>query len=144
MDPVIVDGARRQSQLEAAKVAFFASGKMVELVSTGKGEGSGITGGTMASHMNKLRVERDLLAPRVKVLAGYGLNPTEIGKKMNISVSRVRLISREHSIPLGKKCASDKHKSPPAQTTDMAGNTGQRDRGEAWRWMERLVQQKRR
>jgi len=76
--------------------AFFGSGKKIEQVAPGvSGEREAMFG---TSHSNKLRLERDKLAPRLKELADKGLTVIEAAKEMGMETKRARLIARENSI----------------------------------------------
>lgn len=76
--------------------AFFGAGKQVEQISPGvSGEREAMFG---TSHSNKLRAERDKLAPRLKELADKGLTVIEAAKEMGMETKRARLIARENSI----------------------------------------------
>ena len=76
--------------------AFFVAGKQVEQISPGvSGEREAMFG---TSHSNKLRAERDKLAPRLKELADKGLTVIEAAKEMGMETKRARLIARENSI----------------------------------------------
>jgi len=76
--------------------AFFGAGKQVEQVAPGvSGEREAMFG---TSHSNKLRLERDKLAPRLKELADKGLTVIEAAKQMGMETKRARLIARENSI----------------------------------------------
>lgn len=49
-------------------------------------------------HSNKLRVERDKLAPRLKALADAGKTVIEAAKEMGMEAKRARLIARDNDI----------------------------------------------
>ncbi|MFJ2360407.1 hypothetical protein [Pseudomonas fluorescens] len=76
--------------------AFFGAGNQVKQVAPGvSGEREAMFG---TSHSNKLRLERDKLAPRLKELADKGLTVIEAAKEMGMETKRARLIARENSI----------------------------------------------
>ena len=52
------------------------------------------------SHSNKLRVERDKLAPRLKELVEAGKTVIEAAKEMGKETMHARLIARENDIKL--------------------------------------------
>jgi hypothetical protein len=75
---------------------YFGQGRAVEEVAAGvSGEKSAMFG---TSHSNKLRVERDKLAPRLKELAEAGKTVIEAAKEMGMETKRARLIARENDI----------------------------------------------
>lgn len=81
---------------------FFGAGRAVEEVAAGV---SGVKlPGFGCSHSNKLRVERDKLAPQLKELADSGKTVIEAAKEMGMEAKRARLIARENNI---------KFQSPP-------------------------------
>jgi hypothetical protein len=49
-------------------------------------------------HSNKLRLQSDKLAPRLKALADKGLTLFEAAKEMGMKTKRSRRIARENSI----------------------------------------------
>ena len=76
--------------------AFFGAGNKVEQVAPGvSGEREAMFG---TSHSNKMRLERDKLAPRLKELADKGLTVIEAAKEMGMETKRARLIARENSL----------------------------------------------
>ena len=50
------------------------------------------------SHSNKLRIERNKQAPRLKALADAGKTVIEAAKEMGMETKRARLIARENDI----------------------------------------------
>jgi len=75
---------------------YFGAGKPVQEIAPGvSGEKAAMFG---TSHSNKLRVERDKLAPRLKELAETGKTVIEAAKEMGIEAKRARLIARENNI----------------------------------------------
>jgi hypothetical protein len=52
----------------------------------------------MATHHDKLRVERDKLAPTVQQLATEGKTVREVAEALGTPPKRVRLIARENGI----------------------------------------------
>ena len=75
---------------------YFGAGKPVQEVAPGvSGEKAAMFG---TSHSNKLRVERDKLAPRMKELAEGGKTVIEAAKEMGMEAKRARLIARENNI----------------------------------------------
>ncbi|WP_223532115.1 hypothetical protein [Pseudomonas sp. BF-R-30] len=75
---------------------FFGAGRSVQEIAAGvSGEREVIFG---TSHSNKLRVERDKLAPQLKALADSGKTVIEAAKEMGMETKRARLIARENNI----------------------------------------------
>jgi hypothetical protein len=75
---------------------YFGAGKPVQEIAPGvSGEKAAMFG---TSHSNKLRVERDKLAPRLKELAETGKTVIEAAKVMGMEAKRARLIARENNI----------------------------------------------
>ncbi|WP_259741067.1 hypothetical protein [Pseudomonas frederiksbergensis] len=75
---------------------FFGAGSAVEEVAPGVSGVREAMFGT--SHSNKLRVERDKLAPRLKELANTGKTVIAAAKEMGVETKRARLIARENNI----------------------------------------------
>jgi hypothetical protein len=75
---------------------YFGTGRGVQEIPAGvSGEKAAMFG---TSHSNKLRVERDKLAPRMKELADAGKTVIEAAKEMGMEAKRARLIARENDI----------------------------------------------
>ena len=75
---------------------YLGAGHAVQEIPAGvSGEREAMFG---TSHSNKLRVERDKLAPRLKELANAGHTVIEAAKAMGMETKRARLIARENSI----------------------------------------------
>lgn len=88
-DSLIDDLNRKRDQ-------FFGAGRSVQEIAPGvTGEKDAIFG---TSHSNRLRIERDKLAPRLKELAEAGKTVIEAAKDMGMETKRARLIARENNI----------------------------------------------
>ncbi|WP_429539302.1 hypothetical protein [Pseudomonas fluorescens] len=75
---------------------FFCAGRSAQEIAPGvSGEKEAMFG---SSHSNKLRAERDKLAPRLKLLAEAGKTVIEAAKEMGMEAKRARLIARENNI----------------------------------------------
>lgn len=75
---------------------FFGAGRSVQEIAPGvSGERELMFG---SSHSNKLKIERDKLAPRLKELADAGKTVIEAAKEMGMETERARLIARENKI----------------------------------------------
>jgi predicted polyphosphate/ATP-dependent NAD kinase len=74
---------------------FFGAGRTVQEIAAGvTGEKEGMFG---TSHSNKLRIERNKQAPRLKELAA-GKTVIQAAKDMGMETKRARLIARENDI----------------------------------------------
>lgn len=75
---------------------FFGAGLSVEEIAPGvSGEKEAVFG---TSHSNKLRIERNKQAPRLRELAEAGHTVIEAAKAMGMETKRARLIARENDI----------------------------------------------
>ena len=75
---------------------FFGDGRTVQEIAPGvSGEKEAMFG---SSHSNKLRAERDKLAPRLKELAESDKTVIEAAKEIGMETKRARLIARENNI----------------------------------------------
>lgn len=75
---------------------YFGAGKPVQEIEPGvSGEKAAMFG---TSHSNKLRIERNKQAPKLKVLADAGKTVIEASKEMGMETKRARLIARENDI----------------------------------------------
>jgi len=75
---------------------FFGAGRSVQEIAPGvSGERELMFG---SSHSNRLKIERDKLAPRLKELANAGKTVIEAAKEMGMESKRARLIARENNI----------------------------------------------
>lgn len=75
---------------------YFGAGKKVQEIPAGvTGEKEAMFG---TSHSNKLRIERNKQAPRLKELADSGYTVIEAAKTMGMETKRARLIARENNI----------------------------------------------
>ena len=73
---------------------YFGAGKPVQEIAPGvSGEKAAMFG---TSHSNKLRVERDKIAPRLKELAEAGTPIAKAAKECGMEAKRARLIAREN------------------------------------------------
>jgi hypothetical protein len=73
---------------------FFGSGKTVQEIASGVSAEVSMFG---TSHSNKLRVERDKIAPRLKELAEAGTPVAKAAKECGMEAKRARLIARENN-----------------------------------------------
>lgn len=117
MDPAIEDGARRQSELEAAKAAFLLSGKVIQKIPIGQGCGNktGLTrtetfaqrkGSKVgrSNHSAELKRRRALLEQSIRYCAEQqGLNRVDTAEAVGCKVSMVSTIEKEFGIKF--KCA---------------------------------------
>jgi hypothetical protein len=75
---------------------YFGAGKKVQEIPAGvTGEKDAMFG---TSHSNKLRIERNKQAPRLKELAAAGKTAIQAAKEMGMETKRARLIARENDI----------------------------------------------
>ncbi|VVM59782.1 hypothetical protein [Pseudomonas fluorescens] len=75
---------------------FFGAGRSVQEIAPGvSGEREAMFG---TSHSNKLRIERNKQAPRLRELADAGKTVIESAKEMGMETKRARLIARENNI----------------------------------------------
>jgi len=75
---------------------YFGAGKQVQEIAPGvSGEKEAMFG---TSHSNKLRIERNKLAPRLRELAEAGYTIIEAAKEMGMETKRARTIARENKI----------------------------------------------
>lgn len=85
------------NDLSAQIDSFFAAGRTVQVIATGiSGERTG--GQAMATHHDKLRAERDKIAPTVQYLADEGKTVREAAEALGTDQKRVKLIARENCI----------------------------------------------
>lgn len=93
MDQAIEEAAKRQSGLEAAKAAFFASGGRARIIPAGV---SGDPKLASTPHHDRLRVERNKIAPKVREMAEAGKTIGETAKALHMHVKRVALVASEN------------------------------------------------
>ncbi len=74
--------------------AFFGAGKSVQVIPNGVGV-DGPYNGTTAHH-ERLRKERDKLAPAVRAEAAKGVVASVAAKKLGMHIKRVTLIAHEN------------------------------------------------
>ncbi|RON39555.1 hypothetical protein [Pseudomonas brassicacearum] len=73
---------------------YFGAGRSVQQIAAGvSGEKEGPISSTRS---NKLRVERDKIAPRLKALAEAGTPVAKAAKECGMEAKRARLIAREN------------------------------------------------
>jgi len=73
---------------------YFGDGKSVQEIAQGV---SGTKDGTFGTtHTNKLRAERDKVAPRLKEFAEAGTPVAKAAKECGMEAKRARLIAREN------------------------------------------------
>lgn len=78
--------------------AFFGAGNVVQEIAQGvSGEKAGTYGG---GHSNKLRAERDKIAPRLKRLVDSGSSLYDACDALGIDYRRARLIARENDFKI--------------------------------------------
>lgn len=75
---------------------YFGAGKKVQEIAPGVTGEKDTTFGT--SHSNRLRIERNKQAPRLRELAEAGKTVIEAAKEMGMEAKRARLIARENGI----------------------------------------------
>ena len=73
---------------------FFGAGKTVQQIERGVSAETPAYGTT--THSNKLRAERDKVAPRLKELAEAGTPVAKAAKECGMEAKRARLIAREN------------------------------------------------
>lgn len=73
---------------------FFGSGKTIQQIERGVSAEAPFIGTTV--HHNKLRAQRDKVAPQVRELAEAGKTVSQIAVAMNMHIKRVQLIGREN------------------------------------------------
>ena len=81
---------------------FFGAGKSVQLIASGVSGESSLSGAS--GHSERLRAERDKLAPMLKALAATGITSSAAATQTRIRQKRIELIAREN----GFKFASPK------------------------------------
>jgi len=72
---------------------FFGAGKTVQEIANGV---SAEVPMFTTTHSNKLRAERDKVAPRLKALADEGVPIAQAAKECGMEAKRARLIAREN------------------------------------------------
>lgn len=75
---------------------YFSAGKAVQEIAPGVTGVKDLIFGT--SHSNKLRIERNKQAPRLRELADAGMTVIQAAKEMGMETKRARLIARENDI----------------------------------------------
>ncbi|WP_256228490.1 hypothetical protein [Pseudomonas sp. G5(2012)] len=85
-DSIIEDLNRKLEQ-------FFGAGKSVQEIASGVSAEVSMFG---TSHSNRLRAERDKIAPRLKELADAGVLLNKAASDVGIDHKRARLIAREN------------------------------------------------
>ncbi|SDB54211.1 hypothetical protein [Pseudomonas sp. NFACC13-1] len=75
---------------------FFGSGKTVEQIEPGASAEAPFIGTT--GHHNKLRAQRDKIAPKVRGLVEEGKTVSEVASVLKMHIKRVQLICRENAI----------------------------------------------
>lgn len=84
----IIDNLNQQLE------AFFGAGKVVEVVPSGVGVDGPFNGTT--AHHERLRKERDKLAPLVSAEAVRGVVASVAAKNLGMHIKRVTLIAQEN------------------------------------------------
>ncbi|WP_218165347.1 hypothetical protein [Pseudomonas agarici] len=80
--------------LERQLAAYFAAGGRAQEIPRGVGVDTAHLGAS--SHHNRLRGERDKLAPAVKARAEMGCTASQAAKSLGIHIKRVTLIAQEN------------------------------------------------
>lgn len=104
---------------------YFGAGKAVQEIAPGVTGLKEMMFGT--SYSNKLRQERDKLAPRLSELANAGKTVIKAAKEMGMETKRARLIARENNIMFPGHRETNQQSGALAPTPDMAGSTGPRN-----------------
>ena len=73
---------------------FFGSGKTIQQIDRGVSAEAPFIGTTV--HHNKLRAQRDKIAPKVRKLVAAGKTARQIAAKLKMHLKRVHLIGREN------------------------------------------------
>jgi predicted polyphosphate/ATP-dependent NAD kinase len=73
---------------------FFGAGKTVQQIASGVSAEGTLTGST--AHHERLRAERDKIAPKVREQATAGKTAAEAAKALSMHVKRVQLIAQEN------------------------------------------------
>jgi hypothetical protein len=73
---------------------FFGSGRKVQEIASGVSAEGPLTGST--AHHERLRAERDKIAPKVREQAAAGKTAAEAAKALSMHVKRVQLIAQEN------------------------------------------------
>lgn len=86
-DAIIQDLSQKMEQ-------FFGSGKTIQQIESGVSAEVPFIGTT--GHHEKLRVQRDKIAPQVRELAEAGKTVSQIAVALKMHIKRVQLIGREN------------------------------------------------
>jgi hypothetical protein len=86
-DSIIADLNHRMDQ-------FFGAGNTVQLIASGVSGESSLSGAS--GHSERLRAERDKLAPMLKALAATGITSSAAATQTRIRQKRIELIAREN------------------------------------------------
>lgn len=86
-DAIIQDLSQKLEQ-------FFGSGKTIQQIERGVSAEVPFIGTT--GHHNKLRTQRDKIAPQVRELAKSGKTVSQIASELKMHIKRVQLIGREN------------------------------------------------
>ncbi|MBP5120986.1 hypothetical protein [Pseudomonas protegens] len=82
------------AEIAFAVEQFLAAGGKPQIIAQGVSGEVGMSG--TSSHHDRLRAERDKLAPAVRAEAKKGLTASEAAKSLNMHIKRVLLIAREN------------------------------------------------
>jgi hypothetical protein len=74
--------------------AFFGSGKKAQIIPSGVGANTPIISAN--AHQERLRAERDKLAPAVRAEADKGLTVGDAARNLGMRVTRAALIAKEN------------------------------------------------
>lgn len=75
--------------------AFFGAGKKAQVIPSGIGANTPAI--SVNAHQERLRAQRDKLAPAVRAEAAKGITANEAAKALKMHVKRVTLIAQENS-----------------------------------------------
>ena len=84
------------AELNSQIAAFFGSGKTAQVIPNGVGVDGPFNGTT--AHHERLRKERDKLAPSVRAEAAKGVVISVAAKNLRMHIKRVTLIAQENGI----------------------------------------------
>lgn len=74
--------------------AFFGSGKKAQIIPSGVGANTPVISAN--AHHERLRAQRDKLAPAVRAEAEKGVTANEAAKNLKMHIKRVTLIAQEN------------------------------------------------
>jgi len=74
--------------------AFFGAGKKAQIIPSGIGANTPVISAN--AHQERLRAQRDKLAPAVRAEAAKGITANEAAKNLKMHIKRVTLIAQEN------------------------------------------------